>query len=145
MEIDVLKVNLSSAYRCGTTFARTAAEGVTTPIWRRTEAAPSGTTRKRWTEIGSPLQQRRCRAELRFLYLRCKRWTALCPWNCSSYLTLRSTWSAPSPSVNQTLKYPLMSLTERSPTVSAERWEVGVRSSPPHTQPRQQNACGWFL
>lgn len=36
------------ANRCGTTFVRTEAEAATTPGWRRTEAAPSGTMRKRW-------------------------------------------------------------------------------------------------
>lgn len=37
-------------FRCGTMFAQTEAEAATTPIWRRTEGAPSGTTRKRWTK-----------------------------------------------------------------------------------------------
>lgn len=67
--------------------------------------------------------------------------TLLPPFTCSSCLTLRSIWSAPSPSVNLTLKCPSMSLMERSRMVSAGRWEVCVWCCPPHTQHRQQNIC----
>lgn len=42
--------------RCGTTFARTEAEAATTPDWRTTEGAPSGTTRKRWAEAQTQTQ-----------------------------------------------------------------------------------------
>lgn len=67
--------------------------------------------------------------------------TLLCSFNCSFCLTLRSIWSAPSPSANPTLKCPSMSLMERSRMVSAERWEVCVWSCPPHARCRHQNIC----
>lgn len=47
-------------FRCGTMFAQTEAEAATTPSWRRTEGAPSGTTRKRWTDDHKPRQRVTC-------------------------------------------------------------------------------------
>lgn len=47
----------------------------------------------------------------------------------SSCLKLRNIWSAPSPSVSQTSKCPLMSLMEKSLMVSAEPWEVCFKES----------------
>lgn len=73
-------------------------------------------------------------------------YTLLCPCNCSSWLTSRSTWSAPSPSVNRTLKYPWTSSMERSRTASAELWEVGVsagvhRTLSPGSKIRRLDFC----